>query len=51
MLEQIAEGQSWKALLEGYPELTREDIQVTKFCARTCLENLTERISIRCLVS
>lgn len=27
ILEQIAEGESGEALLTGYPELTREDIQ------------------------
>ena len=27
ILEQIAEGESWKTLLAGYPELKREDIQ------------------------
>jgi len=24
---QVAEGESWEAVLEGYPELTRADIQ------------------------
>jgi uncharacterized protein (DUF433 family) len=27
ILEQIAEGQSWGAMLEDYPELTSEDIR------------------------
>ena len=27
ILEQIADGESWEALLAGYPELKREDIQ------------------------
>ncbi len=27
ILEQIAEGESWDALLAGYPELKKEDIQ------------------------
>ena len=26
ILELIAEGKSWQAILDGYPELTREDI-------------------------
>ena len=39
ILEQIAEGQSWDALLEGYPELTREDIQAAISYARTCLDH------------
>ncbi|MGA2938057.1 MAG: DUF433 domain-containing protein [Syntrophobacteraceae bacterium] len=39
ILEQIAEGQSWDTLLEGYPELTREDIQAAIFYARSCLDH------------
>jgi uncharacterized protein (DUF433 family) len=27
ILGQLAEGESWDALLKGYPELTRADIQ------------------------
>jgi uncharacterized protein (DUF433 family) len=27
VLEQLAEGESWDAMLRGYPELTRADIQ------------------------
>jgi uncharacterized protein (DUF433 family) len=27
ILEQIAQGESWTSLLDGYPELSREDIQ------------------------
>lgn len=27
ILGQLAEGESWEALLQGYPELTRADIQ------------------------
>jgi uncharacterized protein (DUF433 family) len=39
ILEQIAEGQSWDAVLDGYPELTREDIQAAIFYARWCLDH------------
>lgn len=27
ILDQIAEGEPWRAILSGYPELKREDIQ------------------------
>jgi len=39
ILEQIAEGQAWDALLGDYPELTREDIQAALFYARSCLDH------------
>lgn len=29
ILGQLADGESWDALLKGYPELTRADIQAT----------------------
>ena len=34
LLEQLAEGESWDAILDGYPELRREDIQATLRYAR-----------------
>jgi len=34
VLEQLAEGQSWDAILRGYPELTRADIQAVLDYAR-----------------
>ena len=34
ILEQIAEGESWDAILQGYPELTREDIHAALRYAR-----------------
>ncbi|MCU0589839.1 MAG: DUF433 domain-containing protein [Syntrophobacteraceae bacterium] len=39
ILEQIAEGESWDALLEGYPELTREDIQAALLYARSSIDH------------
>jgi uncharacterized protein (DUF433 family) len=34
ILDQIAEGESWDAILRGYPELTRADIQAALRFAR-----------------
>jgi len=34
ILEQLAGGESWDALLAGYPELTRADIQAALHYAR-----------------
>jgi len=34
ILEQLAEDESWDALLRGYPELTRDDIQAALEYAR-----------------
>lgn len=34
ILEQLADGESWDALLHGYPELTRADIQAALQYAR-----------------
>lgn len=39
LLEQIAEGESWEALLTDYPELTRADIQATLFFAQANIEH------------
>lgn len=39
ILEQIAEGESWESVLEGYPELKREDIQQALLYARANLEH------------
>ena len=39
ILEQIAEGESWANLLEGYPELTRDDIRDALLYARACLNH------------
>jgi uncharacterized protein (DUF433 family) len=34
ILEQLATGESWDALLQGYPEMTRADIQAALQYAR-----------------
>jgi uncharacterized protein (DUF433 family) len=39
ILEQITEGESWNALLAGYPELTREDIRAALYYARLSLDH------------
>jgi uncharacterized protein (DUF433 family) len=39
ILEQIAEGESWESVIEGYPELKREDIQQAVLYARANLEH------------
>jgi uncharacterized protein (DUF433 family) len=39
ILEQVAEGESWKILLAGYPELTKEDIQAALVYARASLDH------------
>jgi len=39
ILEQIAEGESWASLLEGYPELKKEDIQQAVLYASASLEH------------
>ena len=39
ILEQIAEGNSWDAMLAGYPELNKEDIQAALHYAKASLEH------------
>lgn len=39
ILEQIAEGQSWDALLTGYPELHKEDIKAALLYATASLDH------------
>ena len=34
VLEQLAEGESWTAVLQGWPELTRDDIEAALRYAR-----------------
>ena len=43
ILDQISEGESWDALLAGYPELNREDIQAALIYARTSLDHTEVR--------
>jgi uncharacterized protein (DUF433 family) len=45
ILEQIAEGESWDALLAGYPELHREDIQAALLYATASLDHTEVRAS------
>ena len=39
ILEQIAEGETWEALLSGYPELKKEDIKAALLYARASLDH------------
>ena len=39
ILEQIAEGDSWETLLDGYPELKKEDIQAALLYAKASLDH------------
>ena len=39
IIEQIAEGQSWDAVLASYPELKKEDIQAALYYARASIEH------------
>ena len=39
ILEQIAEGESWQAVLAGYPELKKEDIQAALHYAKASLDH------------
>jgi uncharacterized protein (DUF433 family) len=43
ILEQIAQGESWEALLLGYSELNREDIKATLLYASASLEHMEIR--------
>ena len=39
ILELIAEGKSWQAILDGYPELTRDDFHAALHYARVSLDH------------
>ena len=43
ILEQIAEGESWAALLVGYPELKKEDIRAALLYAKASLDHTEVR--------
>lgn len=45
ILEQLADGETWDALLRGYPELTRVDIQAALQYARDSILH-TEVIAV-----
>lgn len=40
ILEQLAEGETWDVILQGYPELTREDIHAALYYARASLDHI-----------
>jgi len=40
ILEQLAEGESWDAILSGYPELAREDIHAVLDYARASIDHI-----------
>ena len=44
ILEQIATGETWDALLTGYPELEREDIQAALLYAKASLDHSEIRL-------
>ena len=39
ILDQLAEGENWEAILKGFPELTRPDIQAAIQFARAAVLN------------
>jgi uncharacterized protein (DUF433 family) len=39
LLDQLADGQTWQSVLEGYPELTREDIRAALIFAKASVEH------------
>ena len=39
ILDQIADDESWEAVIESFPELSREDIQAVLHYAKASLEN------------
>ena len=44
ILEQIADGETWDALLTGYPELKKEDIQAALLYARASIDHTEVRL-------
>ncbi|MBW1752099.1 MAG: DUF433 domain-containing protein [Deltaproteobacteria bacterium] len=43
ILEEIAEGETWDKLLEGYPELDKGDIQAALLYARASIDHTEVR--------
>ncbi len=39
ILELVAEDKSWRTILDGYPELTRDDIHATLYYAKASLDH------------
>jgi len=44
ILEQIADGETWDALLTGYPELKKADIQAALLYARASIDHTEVRL-------
>jgi len=44
ILEQIADGETWDAMLAGYPELKKEDIQAALLYARASIDHTEVRL-------
>ena len=44
ILEQIADGETWDALITGYPELKKEDIQAALLYARASIDHTEVRL-------
>ncbi len=42
LIEQLAAGESWDDLIEGYPELTRDDLQAALKFAANQLDGMRE---------
>ena len=45
IIEQLADGESWESILEGYPEIARGDIRAALEYAKSAIEH-TEIVSI-----
>lgn len=43
ILEHIAAGESWKTILEGFPELKRKDISAALLYAKSSLDHMDGR--------
>ncbi|MHC4180962.1 MAG: DUF433 domain-containing protein [Planctomycetota bacterium] len=39
VLDQLADGETWQSVLQGYPELTREDIRAALVFAKASVEH------------
>ena len=39
LLDQLANGETWQSVLEGYPELSREDIRAALIFAKASVEH------------
>lgn len=45
IIEQLADGESWESILEGYPEISRDDIRAALEYAKSAIEH-TEIVSV-----